>query len=290
MKEIVLENLYKKIKKLSLHILLSLQYSIRDTIRHDGVEHAGYLAFLFILSLFPFFIFLVSIASIIGNLEIGAHLTNLLISSVPEKFLSSVKPRIEEITSGPPQSVLTIAFIGIIWTASSAIEGIRTILNRAYRISSPPAYIWRRLMSMIQFILFVLIIIIAATSFVTFSIFSIFDMLDINKNWLYLKKTIITILSIKMIAFIYFIIPNTKQKIKDTIPGAIICVILFWLILQLFVLYLQNFNQFNLLYGSLAGIVATLMFFFLVGLAFITGAEFNYHFNNKINRQILDKK
>jgi membrane protein len=84
-----------------------------------------------------------------------------------------------------------------------------------------------------------------------------------------------------MVAFIYYVIPNTKQKIKNTLPGAIICVILFWLILQLFVLYLQNFNQFNLLYGSLAGIVATLMFFFLVGLAFITGAEFNYHFNNR---------
>ena len=177
--------------------------------------------------------------------------------------------------------MLTIAFIGILWTASSAIEGIRTILNRAYRIDSPPAYIWRRLMSIVQFILFVLVIITLTTAFVTFSIFSIFDIFHIDTNWIYLKKILITLVSIKMITFIYYIIPNARQKVKNTLPGALICVILFWLILQLFVLYLQNFNQFNLLYGSLAGIIATLMFFFLVGLAFITGAEFNYHFNNK---------
>lgn len=221
----------------------------------------------------------------IGDPKEGTYLINSLITFIPDKFSSSVMPRIEEIISGPPQSVLTIAIIGIIWTASSTIEGIRTILNRAYRIYSPPAYIWRRLLSMVQFILFVLIITIIASSFVTFSLFSIFDVFDINTNWLYLKKTIITLTSIKMIAFIYYTIPNTKLKIKDTLPGSIVCVILFWIILQLFMLYLQNFNQFNLLYGSLAGIVATLMFFFFVGLAFIAGAEFNYHFNHKIKNQ-----
>jgi len=283
----VLNKIYQKFKKvgnlqnLLSRIFQSLKYSVRDTILHDGVEHAGYLAFLFILSLFPFLIFLVSIASIIGNSETGTNLISLLFDSIPPKFLSSVKTRIDEITSGPPQSVLTIAFIGILWTASSAIEGIRTILNRAYRIDSPPAYIWRRLMSIVQFILFVLVIITLTTAFVTFSIFSIFDIFHIDTNWIYLKKILITLVSIKMITFIYYIIPNARQKVKNTLPGALICVILFWLILQLFVLYLQNFNQFNLLYGSLAGIIATLMFFFLVGLAFITGAEFNYHFNNK---------
>lgn len=283
----MLNKIYQKFKKvgnlqnLLSRIFQSLKYSVRDTILHDGVEHAGYLAFLFILSLFPFLIFLVSIASIIGNSETGTNLISLLFDSIPPKFLSSVKTRIDEITSGPPQSVLTIAFIGILWTASSAIEGIRTILNRAYRIDSPPAYIWRRLMSIVQFILFVLVIITLTTAFVTFSIFSIFDIFHIDTNWIYLKKILITLVSIKMITFIYYIIPNARQKVKNTLPGALICVILFWLILQLFVLYLQNFNQFNLLYGSLAGIIATLMFFFLVGLAFITGAEFNYHFNNK---------
>lgn len=270
--------MYLKLRELLVNILQSLKNSITDTIDHDGIEHAGYLAFLFILSLFPFLIFLVSIASIIGNLDVGTHLIHAFIDFIPKKFLSSVQPRIDEITSGPPQSVLTIAFIGIIWTASSAIEGIRTILNRAYRINSMPPYIWRRLLSIAQFIFFVIILMLVATILLTFSIF---EMLGIDQNWLYLKKIIIVLASVKMVAFIYYVIPNSKQRMNNTLPGAIICVMLFWLILQLFVLYLHNFNQFNLLYGSLAGIIATLMFFFFVGLAFITGAEFNYHFNQK---------
>jgi membrane protein len=284
--------MYLKIKNLLSHIVKSLKYSIIDTVLHDGVEHAGYLAFLFILSLFPFLIFFVSIIALASNLDsfstIFSQMANQiqdtdmissLINSIGiEKLSSAVTPRIEEITSGPPQSVLTIAFIGIIWTASSAIEGIRTILNRAYRIDSLPPYIWRRLLSIGQFIFFVFFLLIVSSIFITYSFF---DISNFNQNLISLKKIITILISIKIIAFIYYVIPNTKQKFKNTLPGALICVILFWLILKLFTIYLQNFNQFNLLYGSLAGIVATLMFFFFVALAFITGAEFNYHFNNK---------
>ena len=46
-----------------------LRLSIIDTIKQDGVEHAGYLAFLSILSLFPFLIFLVSIIGFLADLK-----------------------------------------------------------------------------------------------------------------------------------------------------------------------------------------------------------------------------
>jgi len=46
---------------------------------------------------------------------------------------------------------------------------------------------------------------------------------------------------------------------------------------KLFVLYLSNFQQISFVYGSLAGIMIYLLFFYLVNLIFIFGAEFNYH-------------
>ncbi|MFT6077882.1 MAG: uncharacterized BrkB/YihY/UPF0761 family membrane protein, partial [Rickettsiales bacterium] len=44
-----------------------LKSSIKDTIEQDGIEHSGYLAFLSILSLFPFLVFLFSILTYFGN-------------------------------------------------------------------------------------------------------------------------------------------------------------------------------------------------------------------------------
>ena len=125
--------------------------AIVDTIRQDGVEHAGYLAFLSIFSLFPFLIFLISIVSYIGGDELGIKVIYSTINSLPEEAAKSLLPRVAEIVSGPPQSFLTIAIIGVIWTASSSVEGCRTILNRAYRVHLPPPYLLRRLISIMEF-------------------------------------------------------------------------------------------------------------------------------------------
>src|SRR5690606_16203080 len=109
-----------------------------------------------------FLVFFVAIVGFIGQSELGTKFIDLFITGqlLPDEVKAAILPRIEEIMSGPPQGLLTIAIIGTIWTASSAVEGVRTILNRAYRVSTPPAYWWRRLFSIMQFLVLVAIIII----------------------------------------------------------------------------------------------------------------------------------
>src|SRR3989338_10788634 len=128
-----------------------LRVALVDTIRQDGVEHAGYLAFLSILSIFPFLIFLISIIGHFGGEQVGPKAIFNIINSLPKEVVESLMPRIAEIISGPPQSFLTLAIIGVIWTASSSVEGLRTILNRAYRVHLPPPYLLRRLINIIEF-------------------------------------------------------------------------------------------------------------------------------------------
>lgn len=260
------------------------QHSVIDTIRQDGVEHAGYLAFLSVLSLFPFLIFLVSIMTSLGDSEMGAKMIVFLLSSAPTNISQALMPRVEEILNGPPQSLLTIAIVGIIWTASSAVEGMRTILNRAYRVYSPPPYIWRRLLSIAQFFMISLTITIAVVFLVVFP--SVLKKLELtllphmrsNYDWLYIRQIAIFIILLISTSMLYYIIPNANQNFAFTLPGSTVCVALWTVILDLFSFYLEKFNQFNLLYGSLGGIIGTLMFFYLTNLVFIIGAEFNYNF------------
>ncbi len=148
---------------LSPRKILQCSYkALVDTINHDGIEHAGYLAFLFLLSIFPFLVFMFAIAGFIGQTEIGLKLISIILDNklIPENILKSLAPRFKEIESGPPQGLLTFAIVGAIWTASSAVEGVRTILNRAYRVHTPPAYILRRLLSIGQFLVLAAIIIL----------------------------------------------------------------------------------------------------------------------------------
>ena len=267
--------------------------AISDTIKQDGIEHAGYLAFLSILSLFPFLIFLSSIVTYFDNSEICNNLIHIVLNTLPNNISTSLLPRINEIINGPPQGLLSIAFIGIIWTASSAVEGLRTILNRAYRVTSPPDYIWGRLLSIAQFIVITLIISITLISLVLIPAIlkkaelTFFINFSIDYDWLYFRQSIIIFILFITTSLLYYHIVDLKQQYRDTIPGTIIAIILWTIILKLFIIYLEKFNQFDLIYGSLGGIIGTLMFFYLINLVFIIGAEFNYHCQRVYRKRYL---
>jgi membrane protein len=279
------------------HILKS---SIQDTIRQDGVEHAGYLAFLTILSLFPFLIFLFSIVTYFGGTETYGHFIYIALENLPSGISESLLPRIEEIINGPPQGLLTVAIVGIIWTASSAVEGLRTILNRAYRVPNPPDYVWGRFLSIMQFVVITLVISLAVTLLVLapavlrkLEIHFAFS-LSIDYDWFYIRQLLVIFILFISTTSIYYHITDVRQKFRDTIPGAILAILLWVIVVRLLSIYIENFNQFSLVYGSLAGIIGALMFFYLVNLVFIVGAEFNYHFkrvyNKSSHRRVFQKR
>jgi uncharacterized BrkB/YihY/UPF0761 family membrane protein len=74
----------------------------------------------------------------------------------------------------------------------------------------------------------------------------------------------------------YYVLPNVRQQFLLVLPGAALTVILWKAAMALFSFYLANVDQVNIIYGSLGGIIAALIFFFLVNVVFILGAEFNY--------------
>lgn len=260
-----------------------LKTAIHDCVEQDGVEHAGYLAFLNIFSLFPFLIFLVLIAGSIGASDIGQKVIYSAITYLPSELISSILPRVEEIINGPKNSFLTIAIIAIIWTASSTVEGLRTILNRAYRVELPPPYLWRRLVSILEFfvisfaiLLVILLFIIVPKLMHILGIDSFFLSPAINEA-LDINRFLVFAFLVCAVSLLYYFIPNVKQEFSRTIPGAILVVIFWFLTTKVFIFYLKEFHQFTFIYGSLTGIMVVLMFFYLINLIFIGGAQFNYH-------------
>ena len=116
-------NNFKRFVKLNIKAIANL-------INHDGVEHAGYMSFITLLSFFPFLIFVMSVTGFIGQSDQGKELIHIILNNMPYYLTQTLNPRIEEIVSGPPTSLLTISILGVIWTSSSTVEGIRTILNK----------------------------------------------------------------------------------------------------------------------------------------------------------------
>lgn len=255
----------------------------RNLIEHGGVELAGYLTFLSMLSVFPFLVIVIAIAGYLGQGDAGVRVIHLLLSSLPADMIDAIRPRMDEIISGPPEGLLTLSILSAIWTASSAVEGLRTALNRAYRVSDPPAYLVRRMLSMLQVLLFgaLMMVFMLGLLFLPVLLDFISHLTGIMIPYslkLFLARDFVYAGGLAIflgVASLYFVLPNIKQSLLAVLPGAGVCVVLWVLGAQGLSYYLSHISDANMIYGSLSGFIATLLFFFVMNLIFIFGAEFN---------------
>jgi membrane protein len=266
-------------------ILLCLYKAAFKTINDDGVEHSGYMSFMVLLSIFPFLVFFLALTSFIGASNIGENFIQLILQNLPEKLIDTVKIRVEELADTPPQRLLTLAIIGSIWTASSFVECLRTILNRVNAIKSPPPYIMRRLLSILQFFLISIVITFTVFLFIIIPIglTKIPGMSDLVSNYVgyinIIRYSVVLFILFFGASALYYIIPNAKMTFKEVAPGAALTVILWVISGYLLSKYIIYYNQLTIVYGSLGSIILTLLFFYIINMIFIYGAEFNYLLN-----------
>ncbi|MGZ7109551.1 MAG: YihY/virulence factor BrkB family protein, partial [Methanobacterium sp.] len=170
------------------------------------------MAFLSILSLFPFLVLIVVVAGYLGASMAGQEFIRILIETIPESFAQALSPRIKEIMAGPPDGLVTLSIVGAIWTASSSVEGLRTILNRVYKVTAPPPYISRRLLSIVQFLVFTFLILISMlivifTPIVLQSIEKLFPMIkNFHATWDYLRFIFASFTLFAVLCSIYYFI------------------------------------------------------------------------------------
>jgi membrane protein len=271
-------------------ILVSFYKAGVNTVDHDGVEHAGYLAFVGILGLFPFLVFVVALAGFFAEGQAGKEFIRLVLAELPPDMVQGLAPRIAEISARPPQGLLTVSVLGAIWTSSSALEGYRTVLNRAYRVATPPSYIWRRLLSIAQILILSFAVVMAMIVLVMLPTSWGKVALAAGKTGISLTASQILCLSIAVIftglSLAYYFLPNIKQSVHAVAPGAALVTLLWIATARALSFYYSRFESSNLIYGSLGSVIAALLSFYVSNVLFIYGAEFNYLWKMALGEKI----
>lgn len=269
-----------------------------NLVYNDGIEMAGYLTFLSLLALFPFLVLIVAVFGFIGQGAMGAQFVQFLVEHLPEDAMQSLLPRIDEIISGPPQGLLTVAIVAAIWTSSSLVEGFRTVLNRAYKVSDTPHYFFRRMMSVLQILLLtMLIIVVMAVMVLAPLVLQLFMhatgvLVPLTVEHFFIDYFVFVGAGVLFggLASVYYVLPNVRQRLRAVIPGAALATVL-WLLGTSFIsFYLEEISQVNVIYGSLSSLIATLIFFFVMNIIFIYGAEFNHLLQEFLGRRIEEKE
>lgn len=270
-------------------IIINLYRSVVKMIDHDGIEHSGYMSFMVLLSIFPFFIFILAFTGFFGASELGEKFIQLALENMPTQSIDSIRTRVKELVTTPPQGLLTLAIVGSLWTSSSFVECVRTILNRVYEIKSPPSYFLRRMLSIAQFLFISTMICLAMLLLIIIPIGlqklpKFMNLIEDYKTVLNFSRYFLIFLSLFFtVCSLYYLIPNIKLRLLEVIPGAFLSVVLWVLSGYLLSTYLVYYNQLNIVYGSLGSIIVTLIFFYIVNIIFILGAEFNYLMRNNVD-------
>lgn len=262
---------------------------VRSAIRlmkNNGVEMAGYLAYLNIFSIFPFIFILMTMVSFVGESHTGVVLINKIFELTPPYVIQLLKPYIDDLLSGPTLGLFNFIFIGAIWTASSSVASLKQIFNKIYNVKDPPNYLLTRIKSIIQFISAVIIILAAMLIFIILPailryIEAKFHLKMPEAGNPFFRYLAITTIVILVISAIYNNLTNKKLSLKSTVPGAFVAFIIWYVSANALTFYTTNFGQLNVTYGSLATIIIVLIFFYLINLALLYGAEFNYQLSKQ---------
>ncbi|MFD2639223.1 YihY/virulence factor BrkB family protein [Piscibacillus salipiscarius] len=245
----------------------------------DVIGMSAQLAYFFLLSLFPFLIFLLTL---IGFLPIDKDsVFNLIHRYMPGDSMELIINNVNQLMEDRNGGLLSIGIILTIWSASNGINALMRVFNRAYETEEDRSFIVTRLISIAMTLAMVLVISIALALPVfgkaigTYA----FEFLGYSESFIEFWSAIRWIISFFIIVFVltvlYMLGPNQRIKLKHALPGAVIATV-GWQVISLgFAYYVENLGNFSYTYGSLGSIIVLMIWFFLSGMMLIIGGEIN---------------
>jgi len=173
------------------------------------------------------------------------------------------------------------ALVGL-WTTGSFIETIRDILRRAYGVKFGKPF-WEYRLGSIGIIIGSVILAMVAFSFqvvllgIEQFIYQLLPFMGETARWISVSRLAPAgALFGALFMLFYTLTPSKYREAECPIwPGAAL-VTLWWMgTTALLPFFLSRLGSYDLTYGSLAGVMIALMFFFVVGLGLVIGAELN---------------
>jgi membrane protein len=266
---------------LATPVLRTVLLAIRNYVLHQSANQAGSLAFSSVLAMFPLLILVSAAAGYIGQPGDAAALADRVMGYAPQVVRDAMQPVIRQVLAQRNQALLTIGVLATLWTASSGMQAVRSALNRAYGIERGLPF-WKARIKVTLFTAIVGLGVVATFSSVVI-VPSLWQLLEASlgagQESLWLRNSVRYGSAFGVLALLYALmygwLPDIRQRLYTVLPGALLGAAL-WVGAAATLSYtLRTAGKLALLYGSFAGVVATLVFLYISATTLIFGAELN---------------
>ncbi len=249
----------------------------------DGFVHAGNIAYLSLLTLFPFFIVVATLGGAVGRTDAGVRAVHSFLRTLPNDVAILIaKPVADVIAARSNSGLLTIGLLVTLWSVSGFIETIRDIIRKSYRaVGTQP--VWRyRAASIVLVVGAVLLMVVAFLAQVVLTGVEqfVFHLLpaagDLVARLALGRLAPALVLFVALYLIFYVLTPDKFRNGTCPIwPGALLTMVVWIGTTMLLPPILSLFGGYSLTYGSLAGVIVALLFFYIIGLGLVFGAHLN---------------
>jgi membrane protein len=249
---------------------------------NDGFIHAGNLAYTTVVALFPFFITVAAIFSAVGERNERAASINAFLLAVPPSVAKAIAPVARDVIDARTGWLLWIGAVVGLWSVGSLIETIRDILRRAYGTRRTHAF-WRyRLLSTATVIAAVVLLLFSllaqvAIGAVETAIYAWVPRLDPVLGEIAMTRLAPALVLFGSVYLLFYSLTPAQYRTRayPKWPGALFVSVWWVVVLMALPWAVRRLFNYDATYGSLAGVMITLFFFWLVGLGMVFGAELN---------------
>ena len=245
----------------------------------DVFGRAAQLAYYFFLALFPFLIAVIATLSVFGFADRGRELLFQFMSgALPPSAFEIINSTIRGIIESSGPLKMSFGIVTALWSASAGMQAVMDTLNAVYRVNEDRSMV-KQYMASIAITLVIAILLSTAILIVVFGT-TIIEALSIGRTIAQLWKIVQWPLALGIVllafAITYYLAPSLKKREWHWVtPGALLGVAGWIIISSGLRLYLHFFNSYSATYGTLGGVIVLLLWFYLTGIAVLSGAALN---------------
>jgi len=270
-----------------VRFLLTLsRRSVEEFFADNCTQMAAAISYYVLFSLFPLLIFVVGLLGLLlQDSQLQRDIIDGVLNLVPlseDEGRDQVTEAVRGVAGVSSGALGLFGLIGMAWSGSNMFGIIRRSINTAYDLDYHRPLVQQKLLdlTMVAGMGVFFLVSIAATGFLRVVRQRSEDIPHLGDAaeqagfvWDATSFLIPLALSFLAFAFLYWVVPATKVRVRDVWLGALLAAFLFEVAKIAFSIYLENFSNYDLVYGSLGAVAAFLFWVYLSANILLLGAE-----------------
>ncbi|HEX6868208.1 MAG TPA: YihY/virulence factor BrkB family protein [Candidatus Limnocylindrales bacterium] len=249
---------------------------------HDLTGLSAEMAYRFLFALFPFALFMASVAaSVAGVLGFGdptGRIIDGLGDNLPPDLAGTVRQELETVLGQQRPGVATIGALVALWAATTGTMTVIKAMNRTYDVTEDRSLLRRYLLGIGLTVAGSIGIVIAFVTIVGGALLTeqVVGQLGLEGSWAaitLLRWPLVFGLLVLAATIVYRVGPNLTPSWRTAATGAIVFAIGWLVATGVFALYVANIANYGATYGALGAVMVLMVWLYLTGLVLLVGAE-----------------